>query len=111
MGRSMSGIIHMVNQTPIVWFVKKHNVVETIMYGSQFMVSHQSMEQIMDLCYTLRITGIPFDGPSGEITTRLLPCPPSHTPTSTSITTPYPTTLYVKQSLLGFSSLSTLKKS
>jgi hypothetical protein len=63
-GRSMSGIIHMVNQTPIQWFCKKQNVVETATYGSEFMVARQATEQIMDLRYTLRMLGIPIDGPS-----------------------------------------------
>jgi hypothetical protein len=63
-GRSMSGIIHMVNQTPIQWFCKKQNVVETATYGSEFMVARQATEQIMDLRYTLRMMGIPIDGPA-----------------------------------------------
>jgi hypothetical protein len=63
-GRSMSGIIHMVNQTPIQWFCKKQNVVETATYGSEFMVARQATEQIMDLRYTLRMMGIPLDGPA-----------------------------------------------
>jgi hypothetical protein len=60
----MSGIIHLVNQTPIQWFCKKQNVVETATYGSEFMVARQATEQIMDLRYTLRMMGIPIDGPS-----------------------------------------------
>jgi hypothetical protein len=63
-GRSMSGIIHLVNQTPIQWFCKKQNVVETSTYGSEFMVARQATEQIMDLRYTLRMMGIPLDGPA-----------------------------------------------
>ncbi len=63
-GRSMSGIIHLLNQTPIQWFCKKQNVVETATYGSEFMVARQATEQIMDLRYTLRMLGIPLDGPA-----------------------------------------------
>ena len=63
-GRSMSGIIHLVNQTPVQWFCKKQNVVETATYGSEFMVARQATEQIMDLRYTLRMMGIPIDGPA-----------------------------------------------
>jgi Reverse transcriptase (RNA-dependent DNA polymerase) len=63
-GRSMSGIIHLLNQTPIQWFCKKQNVVETATYGSEFMVARQATEQIMDLRYTLRMLGIPIDGPA-----------------------------------------------
>jgi len=63
-GRSMSGVIHLLNQTPIQWFCKKQNVVETATYGSEFMVARQATEQIMDLRYTLRMMGIPLDGPA-----------------------------------------------
>jgi hypothetical protein len=63
-GRSMSGIIHLINQTPAAWFCKKQNVVETATYGSEFMVARQATEQIMDLRYTLRMMGIPLDGPA-----------------------------------------------
>jgi hypothetical protein len=63
-GRSMSGIIHLLNQTPIQWFSKKQNTVETATYGSEFMVARQATEQIMDIRYTLRMMGIPLDGPS-----------------------------------------------
>jgi hypothetical protein len=63
-GKSMTGIIHLVNQTPISWFSKKQNVVETATYGSEFMAARQATEQIMDLRYTLRMMGIPLDGPA-----------------------------------------------
>ena len=63
-GHSMSGIIHLVNQTPIQWFSKKQSTVETATYGSEFMVARQATEQILDLRYTLRMMGIPIDGPS-----------------------------------------------
>jgi hypothetical protein len=60
----MSGVIHLLNLTPIQWFCKKQNVVETATYGSEFMVARQATEQIMDLRYTLRMMGIPLDGPA-----------------------------------------------
>ena len=37
-GRSMSGILHFINQTPIQWFAKKQSTVETATYGPEFMV-------------------------------------------------------------------------
>jgi hypothetical protein len=60
----MSGILHFVNQTPIIWFAKRQNTVETATYGSEFMASRQATEQIIDLRYTLRMFGVPLDGPS-----------------------------------------------
>ena len=63
-GRSMSGILHVLNQTPVVWFSKKPNTVETATHGSEFTVARQATEQIMDLRYTIRMMGIPLDGPA-----------------------------------------------
>jgi hypothetical protein len=62
--RAMSGIIHLFNQTPIASYCKKQKTVETATYGSEFMVARLACEQIMDLCYTLRMMGIPIDGPA-----------------------------------------------
>jgi hypothetical protein len=63
-GRAMTGIIHLLNQTPIHWFSKKQNTVETATYGSEFVAAKQATEQIMDLKYTLRMLGVPIDGPA-----------------------------------------------
>jgi hypothetical protein len=63
-GRSCSGIIHFLNQTPIDSFSKRQNQVETAIYGSEFMAARQAVEQIIDLRYTLRMFGVPIDGPS-----------------------------------------------
>jgi hypothetical protein len=45
----MSGIITLINQTPIQWFSKKQSTVETATYGSEDMVARQATEQIIDL--------------------------------------------------------------
>ena len=50
----MSGIITLLNQTPI----------ETTKYGSEFLVARQATEPILDLRFTLRMMGLPIDGPS-----------------------------------------------
>jgi hypothetical protein len=63
-GRAMSGILHFVNQTPIASYCKKQKTVETATYGSEFMVARHACEQVMDIRYTLRMMGIPLDGPS-----------------------------------------------
>jgi hypothetical protein len=63
-GRDMSGIINFVNQTPTISFNKKRKTVETATYESEFMVARQATQQIIDLRYTIRMMGIPFDGPS-----------------------------------------------
>ncbi len=63
-GRSVSGIIHMMNKTPIEWFCKRQNQVETATYGSEFMVMRIGTEQIMELRYMLRMLGVPVEPPS-----------------------------------------------
>ena len=63
-GRSASGILEYLNQTPIDWFSKRQNQVETATYGSEFMVARQGTERLIDLRYTLRSFGVPLDGPA-----------------------------------------------
>lgn len=63
-GRSVSGILHMVNGTPVDWFSKKQNVVDAAVYGSEFMAARIATQQVMDLRITLRYMGIPMDGPA-----------------------------------------------
>jgi hypothetical protein len=63
-GRSVTGCIHLVNQTPVYWFSKEQNSVETATYGSDFLAARLATEQIMDLKYTLRSLGVPIDGPA-----------------------------------------------
>ena len=63
-GRSASGILHFLNQTPWDWFSKRQAHVETATYGSEFMAARQAIEQIIDLRYTLHMFAIPIDGAS-----------------------------------------------
>ena len=58
-GRSVTGIIHMLNATPIDWFSKKQATVETATYGSEFVAARTCVEQIIDLRNTLRYLGVP----------------------------------------------------
>ena len=59
-GRSVTGILHLVNKTPIDWYSKKQNTVETSTYGSEFVAARIATEQIMDLRITLRYLGVPI---------------------------------------------------
>ena len=63
-GRSATGILHMINATPIEWFSKRQNTVESATYGSEFTAARQATDQIVDLRYTLRMLGVPLDGPA-----------------------------------------------
>jgi hypothetical protein len=63
-GRSVTGIIHVINQTPIDWFSKKQATVETATYGSEYIAARTCVDQIIDLRTTLRYLGIPIAGKS-----------------------------------------------
>ena len=59
-GRSVTGILHLLNQTPIDWYSKKQNTVETATYGSEFVAARTCVEQVIDLRTTLRYLGVPI---------------------------------------------------
>ncbi|MGH7955201.1 MAG: Ty1/Copia family ribonuclease HI, partial [Gloeomargaritales cyanobacterium] len=59
-----TGVLHLLNQTPIDWFSKRQNTVETATYGSEFIAARQATDQIVDLRYTMRRLGVPLDGPA-----------------------------------------------
>jgi hypothetical protein len=59
-GRSVTGILHLLNKTPIEWFSKKQATVETATYGSEFVATRTCVEQIIDLRNTLRYLGVPI---------------------------------------------------
>ena len=57
--RSVTGVLHMLNATPIDWYSKKQATVETATYGSEFVAARTCVEQIVDLRTTLRYLGVP----------------------------------------------------
>ena len=63
-GRSVTGILHFFNKTPIDWFSKKQATVETATFGSEFVAGRTAVEQIIDLRLTLRYLGVRVDGPT-----------------------------------------------
>ena len=54
----------MLNKTPIDWFSKKQNAVETATYGSEFVAARIGTDKIIEMRYMLRMLGVPLDGPS-----------------------------------------------
>jgi hypothetical protein len=52
-GKSVTGILHLVNKTPMDWYSKKQATVETATYGSEFVAARVCVEQIIDLRTTL----------------------------------------------------------
>lgn len=53
--------INLMNSTPIDWFSKRQDTVETATYGSEFVAARIATEQIMDIRITLRYMGIPVN--------------------------------------------------
>ena len=46
-GRSVTGILHLINQTPFYWYSKKQNTVETATYGSKITAARVAVDQII----------------------------------------------------------------
>ena len=63
-GRSVTGILHFFNKTPIDWFSKKQATMETATFGSEFVAGRTAVEQIINLRLTLRYLGVHVDGPT-----------------------------------------------
>ena len=63
-GKAVSGVLHLINQTPVDWFTKKQATVESATYGSEYVAGRSAVEQIAALRLTLRYLGVPLIGPS-----------------------------------------------
>jgi hypothetical protein len=62
--RSITGIVVMLNNTPIRWISMRQQTVETSTYGSELVASRVAMELILDIRYMLRSLGVALDGPA-----------------------------------------------
>ena len=60
-GRSVTGILHLINQTPFHWHCSKQATVETSTYGSEFVSARTATDQIVDIRLTLQYMGIPIE--------------------------------------------------
>ena len=63
-GRSVTGILHLFNKTPIDWYSKLQSTVETATFGSEYVAGRTCTEQVIDLRLTLRYLGVPIAGSS-----------------------------------------------
>ena len=52
-GRAVTGTLHFLNGTPINWFSKRQNTVETATYGSEFVAARIATNQVINLRLTL----------------------------------------------------------
>jgi hypothetical protein len=55
-GKSVTGILHLINKTQLAWYYKKQAMVETT--PSEFVAARLCVEQIIDLFSTLRYLGV-----------------------------------------------------
>ena len=63
-GRSVTAVMHFVNQTPLEWFSKKQPTVETATYGSEFVAAKTAVQQVMGIRTYLRYLGVAIEGPT-----------------------------------------------
>jgi hypothetical protein len=63
-GRSVTGLLMLLNKTPIDWYSKKQYGVETATYGSEFVAARIGVDKIVEMRYMLRMLGVPMQGPS-----------------------------------------------
>ena len=61
-GKAVTGVLHLINGTPIDWYIKRQDTVKMATYGAEFVAARIATEQIMDLRTTLRYLGIPIKG-------------------------------------------------
>jgi hypothetical protein len=59
-GRSVTAILHFLNQTLMDWYSKKQATVETATFGSEFIAARTTIDQIVNLRTTLFYLGIPI---------------------------------------------------
>jgi len=63
-GKSVTGILHQLNKTPIDWYSKLQLTVETATFSSEFVATRTCTEQVIDFRLTLRYLGVPINGPT-----------------------------------------------
>jgi hypothetical protein len=61
-GRSVTAVLHLINQTPFDWYSKRQATVETATFGSEFTAARIAVDQIVDIRMTLRYLGVPIKG-------------------------------------------------
>jgi hypothetical protein len=62
--RSVTGVLLWVNNMPIVWLTKRQKTVETSTYGSELVAARMATELIVEIRYSLRMLGVPLEGPA-----------------------------------------------
>ena len=56
--RSVTGIVLLVNNTPLMWISKRQKTVETSTYGSELVAARIAIDLIIEWRYKLRMLGV-----------------------------------------------------
>lgn len=56
--RSVTGIMMLLNNTPLVWISKRQKTVETSTYGSELVAARIAIDLIVEMRYKLRLLGV-----------------------------------------------------
>jgi hypothetical protein len=62
--RSITGILVMLDNTPIIWISKRQKTVETSTYGSELVDSRIATKLILEIRYMFRSLGVALEGPA-----------------------------------------------
>jgi hypothetical protein len=64
--QAATGIVHLLNSTPIDTYSKQQSMVETATYGAEFVAARIATNQIINLCTSLHYLGVPTEGKSQQ---------------------------------------------
>ena len=62
--RSVTGILMFANSTPVKFYSRRQNTVETSTYGSEIMAARIAVDIAVEMRYKLRMLGVPVPGPA-----------------------------------------------
>ena len=62
--RSQMGFCFFINMACIIWYTKRQATIESTVFGAEFVAMKQAMEVSRGLRYTLRMMGVPIEGPT-----------------------------------------------
>ena len=59
-GKSVTGVLHLLNKTPVDWYWKKQSLLVTATHGSEYVAARTATKQIIDNRLSLRYLGVPY---------------------------------------------------
>jgi len=62
--RSVTGILLLVNNTPLIWYTKRQKTVESSTYGSELVASRIGVDMVVEVRYKLRMLGMLLEATS-----------------------------------------------